>query len=165
MPTPTYTPLATVTLGSAATSVTFGSIPATYRDLILVYSPFYSTSGNAAVTMRFNSDAGSNYSTVRMYGNGSTTTSDTNPAPAGTNGIDAGFFNDTISSAIQQIMDYSATDKHKTVLGRHTLTGTGFVLAQAARWASTSAITSISLTSDGKSFAIGNVFSLYGVIA
>ena len=159
----TYVALANITLGSSASSVTFSSIPATYRDLVLVYSAFYSTSGNAAITMRLNSDSGANYSTVRMYGNGSTPTSDTNPAPASTSGIDAGFFNDSISSGIQQFMDYSATDKHKTVLGRHTLTGTGFVLAQAARWANTAAITTISLTPDSRSFATGSTFALYAI--
>jgi hypothetical protein len=164
MPTPTYTPMATVTLSSSASSVTFSSIPATYRDLILVYAASYSTSGDIVTLMRFNSDSGSNYSSVRMYGNGSTTTSDTNPA--GTSAIDAGFLNQNISSTIQQIMDYSATDKHKTVLSRHTLTGTGFVLAQAARWANTSALTGISLEpQSGRSFASGSTFSLYGVIA
>ena len=38
MPTPTYTALATVTLASTATSITFSSIPATYTDLCLKLS-------------------------------------------------------------------------------------------------------------------------------
>jgi hypothetical protein len=36
MPTSTYVALATTTLGATAASVTFSSIPATYRDLLLV---------------------------------------------------------------------------------------------------------------------------------
>jgi hypothetical protein len=32
----TYTPIASITLGATATSVTFSSIPSTYTDLILV---------------------------------------------------------------------------------------------------------------------------------
>jgi hypothetical protein len=166
MPTPTYDLIASTTLAAATSEVVFGSIPQTYRDLILVYNLSYSTSVSRATIMRFNGDSGSNYSSVRMYGNGSTATSDLNPAPAGTNGIDAGFYNDTLSLGIQQIMDYSATDKHKTVLGRHTANGTGLVMAQAARWANTSALTSIILfPDDSRSFASGNTFSLYGVIS
>jgi len=73
MPTPTYTPLATVTLGSATSSVTFSSIPATYRDLILIFDG--TRTGNNNVQYRFNSDTGTNYSTVIAAGNGSGTTS------------------------------------------------------------------------------------------
>ena len=55
MPTPTYTPLATVTLGTSAASVTFSSIPATYRDLILIFDGTGSGStGKAAVLDNFN---------------------------------------------------------------------------------------------------------------
>jgi hypothetical protein len=57
MPTPTYTPLATVTLGTTAASVTFSSIPATYRDLIFVLSGL---GGSANITLRYNGDSGSN---------------------------------------------------------------------------------------------------------
>jgi hypothetical protein len=71
----TYTPIATQTLGSAAASVTFSSIPQGYTDLILVIN--YATSastGNAL--LRFNSDTGSNYSETALIGNGTTATSD-----------------------------------------------------------------------------------------
>jgi hypothetical protein len=60
-------------------------------------------------------------------------------------------------------MDYAATDKHKTVLTRNNVSGTG-VEAQAARWANTAAITSVTvITSSGAGFATGTVISLYGV--
>ena len=57
----TYEPIATTTLGSAASSITFSSIPATYTDLrlVLVHTPSAST-GNAQ--MQFNSDTATNYS-------------------------------------------------------------------------------------------------------
>jgi hypothetical protein len=160
MPTPTYTPLATVTLGTAVSSVTFGSIPATYRDLVLVYSSSYSTSGGEATLIRVNSDAGSNYSTVRMFGTGSSTGSDTNPNPPSTNGIEGGF---ELSNCIFQFLDYSATDKHKTVLGRPDRSSA--VVATASRWANTAAITSILIKPNTKNFAIGSIFSLYGIEA
>jgi hypothetical protein len=66
MPTPTYTPLATVTLGSSASSVTFSSIPGTYRDLILIFDGTGSgTTGNLRMT--FNGSTLSNFTDVRMY--------------------------------------------------------------------------------------------------
>jgi hypothetical protein len=60
-------------------------------------------------------------------------------------------------------MDYTASDKHKTVLARNNVPGTG-VEAQAARWANNNAITSITvITSSGAGFATGTVISIYGI--
>ena len=69
-----YTALATTTLGSSASSVTFGSIPQGYRDLMLVISGTV-TSSNITLAIRFNGDTGSNYFSVNMRGNGSAASS------------------------------------------------------------------------------------------
>jgi hypothetical protein len=166
MPTPTYTPLANVTLGTAIGTVTFSSIPATYRDLILVMNHKVNTSATSDNWfMRFNSDTGANYSFVRMYGNGSSAFSG-----SGTSRTYIDNFLDptgSFTNNVFQIMDYSATDKHKTVLARENLASEQ-VIAKAHRWASTSAITSISLTGPDSGtdlFSVGSTFSLYGVIA
>ena len=161
MPTPTYTPLATVTLGSAAASVTFSSIPATYRDLILVITA-QRTGTPVNVGMRFNGDSGSNYTSVYMTGTGSSPAtgivSSTNfqldlyPYPPS-----SGFNN-----YIVQMMDYSATDKHKPILVRVNDAGNA-TEASAGRWASTAAVNSLALTLSN--FNTGSTFSLYGVIA
>jgi hypothetical protein len=161
MPTPTYTALATTTLVSAASSVTFGSIPATYRDLILVYNG--SLTGNAGHTIRFNGDSGANYSVVAMFNNASAAfSSQTGLSPSVV-------LQDSSSQVliVSQIMDYSATDKHKTVLSRTNTknAGTDYVEALASRYASTSAITSILYFPSADQFAAGSTFSLYGVIA
>jgi hypothetical protein len=162
MPTPTYTPLATVTLGSAAASVTFSSIPATYRDLILVGAPI-SSSGTNQSLVRFNSDAtAANYPQVVMFGNGSTTGSFTN-TNAGVNFADA-FASGSPMIGRLQIMDASATDKHKTCLNRRDKSDDA-VAATATRWANTAAITSLSVVSMASTFAAGSRFDLYGVIA
>jgi hypothetical protein len=154
MPTPTYRPLANVTLGSSASSVTFSNIPATYRDLILVSSFNLTAGGNP--TISFNGDTGANYSRVYMLGTGSSAISgaDTSRQFAqATSGL--------ITSNITQIMDYSATDKHKTFLVRDNNTTDG-TIAYAFRWANTAAITSINISA---SLAAGVTISLYGVIA
>ena len=156
--TPTYIPLATTTLGSTATSVTFGSIPATYRDLILVINPIDSTSGTGDfINLRFNGDTGSNYSRVAMIGNGSAASTTTRTD----NGIDLEI-NGTHHFHQIQIMDYSASDKHKTALIRLNLPELR-VYAMASRWANTAAITSLSCSSAAASFTIGSTFSLYGI--
>jgi hypothetical protein len=164
MPTPTYTPLATVTLTSSASSVTFSNIPATYRDLILVAMVSNASGGTSNTNIRLNGDTGSNYNYVRMYGTG-TTASDAASNTA--NSLDAllgGTGNP--GTMIVQVMDYSATNKHKTFLTRIAdKSGFGdYVFAIASRWANTAAVTSLTATSSAN-FQSGNTFSLYGVIA
>jgi hypothetical protein len=166
MPTPTYTPLATVTLGTAASSVTFSSIPATYRDLIVVFAGT-ATATNSVALIRLNSDTGSNYSSLNARGNGS------NAASASTTTTGAWFLQansalgTTQSNAIGQIMDYSATDKHKTILSRGDTNNTEGPAVEmiAARWANTAAVTSVQVYLAANNFASGSTFSLYGVIA
>jgi hypothetical protein len=163
MPTPTYTPLATVTLGSSASSVTFSSIPATYRDLILVAAnTTLSTSGEAFGLLRFNGDSSTIYSRVQMVGNLGSAQSTAASSENAIYSIMVG--STTYNSALTiQIMDYSATDKHKTVLLRSS--SPNIVMGAAGRWGSTSAITSIVISPSGTSWATGSTFSLYGVIA
>lgn len=152
--------LATTTLGSAASTVTFGSIPGTYRDLRLVIQGSASTS--TSTRLRLNGDTGSNYSKVRMYGAGGSAGSDSN--------TDAflDISNMTTGSgymATIDFMDYSATDKHKTLLARTQESDISAVLATAARWASTSAVTTILVYPGTGNYAAGSTFSLYGVIS
>ncbi len=155
MPTPTYTPLATVTLGTAVSSVTFSSIPATYRDLIAVYNGTAATGGDLYMTL--NADS-SNYSMVRMLG--STTVTSVAESTR-----EIGLARTGETSLIVQIMDYSATDKHKTTLSRSNgPTATSVVAAYASRYASTSAITSVGFTiNGGHNFQTGSTFALYAI--
>jgi hypothetical protein len=164
MPTPTYTPLATVTLGSAATTLTFSNIPTTpYRDLILVTNTLNSTSSEN-FKIRFNGDTGSNYSMIAMRGDGSSATS--------TNFTGTWVLLDWVAfgnasnrqNHIVQIMDYSATDKQKTLLSRANVAAVG-VDGIAARWANTAAITSFSLFYENANIVSGSRFDLYGIVA
>ena len=157
MPTPTYTPLATLTLSSSASTVTFGSIPNTYKDLVLVIAGTASAADQ--LVCRFNSST-SNYSEVAMLGYSGGAISYTATA----NRLSQMALSTSQSVATMQIMDYSATDKHKTALYRTSLGGAS-TYAVAGRWGDTSAITSIylGLESAGVTFSSGTVFSLYGV--
>ena len=155
MPTPTYTALANITLGTAASSITFSSIPATYRDLVLVVNG--TESANQYIAVRYNSDTGSNYSYVRMTdGPASASGTETFGRLGVGNPMDRFL-------VIAQIMDYSATDKHKTWLSRSNIPA-NFVGAIAGRWANTAAITSVNvLTTTADTYAIGTTFALYGI--
>lgn len=157
MPTPTYTALANVTLGSTASTVTFSSIPATYRDLVLV--PKITNASVFSLFLRFNSDSGANYSFVGAYGAASPTSA--SYSISNTNQIEIQDTNST-STPIINIMDYSATDKHKTILHRNGVV-TQYVAMQAGRWQNTAAITTVQLIASGTTFSVGSSFALYGI--
>jgi hypothetical protein len=164
MPTPTYTPMANITLGSSAASVTFSSISQAYRDLVLVFS-VVRTAGTTAAVVRLNGDSTSGtYQNIRAGGDGTTASSDTFN--------DINFFSPTPgfsstgtvpSTSIWNFMDYSATDKHKTVLSRTNISNLGTAM-HAGRWGNTSAITSITITTLGNpNWDAGSSFALYGI--
>jgi hypothetical protein len=160
MPTPTYTPLANITLGSAANSLTFSSIPATYRDLILIIDNA-TTSTNQEFNFRFNSDTGSNYSYV--YAASVSSGPESASGSSQTQGR-LGNINTTSANHIFQVFDYSATNKHKAVLVRSNNVGASQTWMLANRWASTSAITTMRIfTGTGTNMPAGVSFSLYGI--
>lgn len=159
MPTPTHTPLATLTLTGTDSEVAFANIPNTYRDLVLIVEGELSAAGTPDILLKLNSDS-SNYTQVYMRGTGSSTASGTyttiylNSASTWSSG--------RRYNHIVQIMDYSATDKHKTVLARGNWAG-GDINASASRWASNTAVNAVSVSVSSGSMAIGSTFSLYGI--
>lgn len=164
----TYIPLATQTLGSAAATVTFSSIPGTYTDLVLVTSLKSSATPTAySPTIYFNSDTTkSNYSFTAMYGDGSSavsfrwTTSTATQHGAMATAVSATNFN----TGIINIQNYANTTTYKTVLTR-TNDPANVVYTTAGLWLNTSAITSLVLyAADGnKDFTSGSTFTLYGI--
>lgn len=164
MPSKTYKALAEITLSSQSSSITFNSIPQTYRDLVLVITG-RSASSTLRARMRFNNDANSNYSYVRMAANSSTPEYATENPQQHINLNWVTQAQTTIPSTILvDIMEYSATSKHKIVLNRSDVSTTG-TEALANRWASNSAITSINIITNGNNWAVGSTFCLYGIEA
>lgn len=154
----TYTPIATSTLGSSSTTVTFSSIPATYTDLVLVVVASNSVN-DSGLQVRFNGDSGTNYSDTSMYGNGSGSFSfrTSNQTGAFIGRTDTG-----ISNNIANIQNYSNTTTYKTVISRGN-DGT-MAIACVGMWRSTAAINSVTvLDQNGRSFPTGSTFTLYGV--
>ena len=163
MPTPTYVALATTTLSSTSSSVTFSSIPADYRDLVLICDCKNINGDNYNLHCRINGDTGNNNPSVVMQGSGSSATDFTRNV----NGAaQIGWANNTNNSAVvTQFLDYSSTDKQKSILSRNN-TETVRVTAHAIRWTNTAAITSLEIFVEaGGSLAAGSTFSLYGIEA
>lgn len=162
----TYTPIATTTLGSTATDITFSSIPTTYTDLVLILSGTKTGVSGEGIAVRVGNgslDTGSNYSDTILWGTGSTagsarTTSQTR------NRITyyAAWIAGTISVDVLNFMNYSNTTTFKTILSRANTASQG-VDATVSLWRSTSAINTISVYPFADSFAIGTTATLYGI--
>ena len=162
----TYTPIATTTLGSAAASYTFSSIPSTYTDLVCVIAAAGSIGTDIAIN--YNGDTGTNYSETILYGTGSAAgsvreTNTTRPLLDYYGGLSTTLGNQV---TIVNIMNYSNTTTYKTALSRSNQAGSG-VDAGVVLWRNTAAITSVTIktTAGGANLAIGSVLTLYGIQA
>jgi hypothetical protein len=160
----TYEPIATTTLGSAASSVTFSSISGSYTDLVLVVDYSLNVS-NSSLFVRLNGDTGSNYSYTRLSGTGSAASSG-----RGTSSDQARITADTTaqSASTRQIvtinlMNYSNSTTYKTFLVRYN--STGGTEAFVDLWRNTAAVTSVQIKGfDGTAIIeSGATFTLYGI--
>lgn len=156
----------TISLASAASSVTFNNIPGTYSHLQLRGITF----ANYRTGIRLNGDTGANYSYHLIGGfgsgsgysvgsassNGSTTTI----APTQSGGSNPG-------SLILDILDYTNTNKNKTIrcFSGFDTNGSGDIWLSSAAWYNPAAITTIMLlpTEGGSNFGQYSTFSLYGI--
>lgn len=157
----TYSTIATTTLGSAAASYTFSSIPSTYTDLVLICSIFNSSVANTY--LRFNGDSSSIYSRTRLSGSGSTATS-SRATNTNTGYIDTIATENPQENILVSIQNYSNGQVFKTYLARANNAGSG-VDATVGLWRSTDAITSIAIFTDSGSMSAGSTFTLYGITA
>ena len=157
----TYEPIATTTLGSAAASVSFSSIPATYTDLRLVVTGGTSVSGTYA-WIRYNSDTASNYSTTRLDGDGSGAASATT--------TNATFIRNSTSLdsnpnlVITDIFSYAGSTLKTCLIDTAAdQNGSGRVTRTVGLWRSTSAITSILFSANSGNLNAGTTATLYGI--
>lgn len=160
----TYTQIASTTLGSAASSVTFSSIAGTYTDLVVVMN-----SGATALSdfkLNFNSDTATNYSNTFLWGSVSP---DIGSARVSNGTYMLGCYYANLGTTIQttqiiNIMNYSNATTYKTALIRGAKAGTS-TDAIVGLWRSTAAITRIDIASVGSTFLAGSTFNLYGITA
>ena len=154
---------------TGVSSITFSSIPSTYKHLQIRVSSV-TASGGAHLRIRPNNDTGANYSTHTLAGDG---TSFAGANPFG-NAADAGFVMRTNQVggipgfAVIDIIDYTSTAKRKTVkyLSGHNSNGAtvGYMVLGDFAWNNTAAISSLVInTSSGTNFDIGCTISLYGI--
>jgi hypothetical protein len=167
MATNTYVAINTQTLASAATGITFSSIPNTYTDLVLVLNLISTSAGND-VKVRVNSDSGVNYSETWFGGNGSSASSGRDTNNTAWNSLKLVGTTTAPQTFRFQFQNYSNTTRNKTMLWRSSLAGAE-VIAGVGLWNSTAAISTIYVYEAGntnpQTFAAGTTATLYGILA
>jgi hypothetical protein len=162
----TYTPIASVTLSSAQSSVTFSGIPQTYTDLVLVANGRTSADG-IYVNLRLNNDTSNTLSATRLLGNGSSASSSRATAQSLlTLTPNTAWDTTNPGTIIVQIQNYSNTTTNKTMLVRGNIERPGVggeVSAIVGMWASTAAVNRVDFSTGSSTFLAGTTFNLYGV--
>jgi hypothetical protein len=168
-----YESIATVTAAGGETSLSFTSIPSTYKSLQIrgILKDTFATATQVGCYLTFNSDTGSNYSYHRLYGVSSSvyasgSATQTSIFLGGSGASSASGTTSMFGASITDIVDYASTTKYKT---SRTFSGSDLNAAPSpinltsGLWQSTSAITSIQIAKDYTAFAAGTTFALYGI--
>lgn len=163
-----YESIATATGTGSSGTITFSSIPGTFKHLQIrgIARNASAAVGSSSSIVRLNSDSANNYAYHLLYGNGSTVTAS---GAANTQAYIAeiarsGNTNAVLSGIIIDILDYASTSKNKTirVFNGYDDNGAGFIGVSSGLWMSTSAITSISIV-DSNNLTSTTTFALYGI--
>ncbi len=166
-----YESIATVSVGSGGSStITFSSIPSTYKHLQIRGIARSSTGGASDVSglLRFNSDTATNYSWHRLYGYGT--------SPGADSGATQGYIifrtiladgnlASCFSPSVTDILDYANTNKFKTIrsLSGYNANSVGSMFLNSGNWRSTAAVNSIDLTINAGNYMQYSHFALYGI--
>jgi hypothetical protein len=171
--------IASTTVGTAVSNVTFTNIPSTYTHLEIRWSAQSSRGtysiddlkiqvGNSTI------DTGNNYSWHQMIGTGTnpvTANNTTNTDYSQNQGIVGTTVGNTFGVGVTTILDYANTSKYKSgrTIGINDTNGqtsgfNGWIVLSSFNWRNTSAINTIRLSpSSGPNWTTGTRFSLYGI--
>jgi len=168
-------PIAMANAGSSGiATVTFNSIPATYKHLqIRIFGRGTGTGNREFISGRFNNDTGSNYYWQGLNGSGGGTADAQNSGGAVAN-LNWGFSvipqSDSAAyitgSAVIDILDYASTTKLKVTrsfAGQDQNNTFGRVNLVTGLWNNANAISRIDISLGSGSFAQGSQVVLYGI--
>jgi len=150
---------------SAVSTVTFSSIPSTYKSLQVRFN-LVTSATSQSFKFQFNSDTStSNYANHWLFGTASTAGATGNAS--GVYGYilvaDSGSLGTYPNVGIVDIIDYANANKNKTVksfVGANQNTSTGYVELGSGVWLSTAAITSLTIAIPSGTFT--GTITLYG---
>jgi hypothetical protein len=165
-----YESIATVTVGAGgSSSITFSSIPNTYKHLQLRINARLSEAGLSKYSYFLQWSGSSTYPTHYLQGNG------TSASASGSTGRSEVMINDGLPAAtatanamgvaVIDIHDYASTTKNKTLRlfgGYDTNSSNGAVYLYSGMRLSTTAISSLTIATNS-TFIAGSTIALYGI--
>jgi hypothetical protein len=171
-----YESISTTTVGGGgSSSVTFSSIPSTYKHLqVRGFIRGSRVSSNDILGMQFNGDtSSSNYVSHRLIADGSSAASSVTASGAYSLNWVSDFpaANATASifgTFVVDLLDYATSNKNRVgrTLGGFDANGSGSIWLTSQLWMNTSSISSITfLPVFGSGFAQYSQFALYGIKA
>ena len=159
--TTSYESIATYTATGSVSTVSFTSIPSTYKHLQIRCAVLTTAGG---INIQYNSDTGSNYTYHQLYGTGAGSAV-ANAGTAQTSGY-IGFNNAAGSNPtaiVCDVLDYQNTNKYKThrsLAGTSTNSTDGTLTFFSGLWLNTAAVSSIDIKG---TFSQYSSFALYGI--
>lgn len=168
----------TINLTGNTTSVTFSSIPQTYKHLqfriVARGATTLSEIGTRRIAVRFSSDPTNSYDSHELFGNGNQVFSQSASSQTyiwGGYSVGDGVASGIYSNTVLDILDYSLTTKNKTtraLSGNHAGTNgqNNNIAIQSGQRRSLGAVSIIEFFVEGApthGFRSGSRFSLYGI--
>ena len=161
-----FVSIATTTLSSNTSTITFSSIPQVYKHL-QIRSVNQASAGSWALISINGDTTASNYAMHRLSGDGVTTIAE-NYVSSNQRRFFTSYLSPYWNSSVIDILDYKNTNKYKTLRSLNSWAGDGAsgyngeVNFISNLWMSTSAITSIEISVPG-TFQTYSKFALYGI--
>ena len=164
-----YESIATTTVTSNVSEITFSSIPGTYTHLqfrFIVRTNRGSAEDGFRITINDDTNA-ANYDAHGLYGDGTSKVAfevNTGVGWAGYYPTNSG--SSIFGAGVMDFLDYANTNKAKTMrhLGGYDANGSGYMVISSSLWTSTAAITKIKFTFDsGSLFTQYSQLALYGI--
>jgi hypothetical protein len=164
-----YESIATTTVSSNVSEITFSSIPSTYTHLqfrLITRTNRGSAEDGFRITINDDTNA-ANYNAHGIYGDGTNKLAfevNTGVGWAGYYPTNSG--SSVFGAGVMDFLDYANTNKAKTMrhLGGYDANGSGYMVFSSSLWTSTAAITKIKFTFDsGSSFTQYSQLALYGI--
>jgi hypothetical protein len=164
----TYEPLATNTLGSATSSITFTGISQSYTDLVCVFDGSVSVTANLYIRVGDGSlDSGSNYSGTVISAKNDGVMYGASSVYANSTGAQIDYWATGANkrrSIVVNIQNYSNTNTYKSFLSRASEPDTELSLI-CNPWRSTSAINQVQIYPASGNLEAGSTFTIYGIAA
>jgi hypothetical protein len=153
----------TKTLGTAAASIEFTSIPQDFTDLVVLLSGRLTGGTTFGVSVFFNGST-SGFSHRKLFGRGDSVSSNTADQPIILNG--SAFTANTFGNVMVYIPNYTgSTQKSFSIDSVSENNATlAYQTIAAGLWTGTSAITSLQLTSSDSTLTADSTVSLYGIL-